>query len=208
MSSRERCPGRSRGRALHYSSRKTTLRGFAMFEADKSLGVHRWHVVRLPAGTSTEVVLLSPSFFCVTTHWHKCTLLCAIDSCPLCSVLPARGLFYIAVHCLSQVRMVELGAQSAAHLEQHCKLLHGGMIPGQVISLKRRSAKAPVNSEVVRFQENVSAVTQLNLAKHVMALYKFPPPNPSETIETYSVRIQESVRLRNERIAGELLARK
>lgn len=179
-----------------------------MFEADKTLGVHRWHVVRLPAGTSTEVVLLSPDFFCVTTHWHRTTILCAVDGCPLCQILPSRGLFYIAVHCLGAVRMVELGAQSAGHLEQHCKLLHGGMKAGQVIRLQRRGAKSPVHSEVVRFQENASPVTQLNLAKHVMALYKFPPPNPSEDIERYSIRVQESVRLRNTRIAAELLAKK
>lgn len=179
-----------------------------MFEADMTLGVHRWHVVRLVAGTTTEAVLLSQAFFCVTTHWQRVTVLCSIADCPLCEFLPARGLFYIAVHCLGAVRMIELGAQSAAHLEQHCKLLHGGMKPGQVIRFQRRAAKSPIHSEVVRFQENASPVTRLNLAKHVMALYKFPPPNVNEDIQSYSLRISESVRLRNARLAAEYLKRK
>lgn len=178
-----------------------------MFEADRSLGSHRWHVVRLAPSTKAEVVLLSLRFFEVTTHWVDRTVLCSGLDCPLCELLASRGLFYVAVHCFSEVRLLELGAQSASHLEQHCKLLHGGMKSGQVLSLSRRTAKSPVYSEVVRFQENASSVSELTLAARVMALYKFPPPNPGETLETYEARIHASSLVRNKRIAADLVSR-
>lgn len=178
-----------------------------MFSADKTLGASRWHVVRLNASCKTEVVLLSPRFFEITTHWNRVTVPCAGEDCDLCMLLPSRGLFYVACICMSTVRMVELGSQSAGHLEQHCKLLHGGMKPGLVIELSRRTAKSPVYSEVVRFQENVTPITHLNLAAHVMALYKFPPPNPSEDLERYELRLRESCKLRNHRLAEEILQR-
>lgn len=176
-----------------------------MFDADRTLGTHRWHVVRLSPGSATEVVLLSQAFFAVTTHWNGVTVLCPGDDCDLCDFLPSRGLFYLAVHCLGAVRMLELGAQSASHLEQHCRLLYGGIKAGQIVALNRRTAKSPVHSEVVRFQENVQPVTTLSLAQHVLAMYKFPPPNPSEDLERYEARIRESCILRNRRIANELL---
>ncbi len=178
-----------------------------MFQADRSLGVHRWQVVRLSPGSATEVVLLSPAFFEVTTHWSRVTVLCPGEDCALCEVLPSRGLFYVAVHCLSAVRMLELGAQSAAHLEQHCKLLHGGMTPGQVIALSRRTAKSPVYSEVVRFQANVSPVSLLSLAQHVLAMYKYPPPNPQDDLTRYEARVREACKLRNRRLADEMAKR-
>lgn len=179
-----------------------------MFDADRTLGSHRWHVVRLHPGSKTEVVLLSSRFFCLTTHWCKFTVLCAQDDCELCETLPSRGLFYVAVFCAGQTRMLELGSQSASHFEQHCKLLYGGMKPGLVLELSRRGAKTPVFSEVLRFQENASAISHLNLAAHVMALYKFPPPNPEESLEKYEARIRAMVQLRNHRLAAQLSASK
>jgi hypothetical protein len=178
-----------------------------MFSADKTLGANRWPVVRLVPGSQTEIVLLSQQFFCITTHWNRCTVPCSGEDCELCELLPSRGLFYVACHAVSQIRMLELGAQSAAHLEQHCKLLHGGMMPGQVIQLSRRTAKSPVHSEVLRFQNNVQAVSAISLAQRVMALYKFPPPNPTEDLERYEARIRESAKLRNRRMAEQLLTK-
>jgi hypothetical protein len=176
-----------------------------MFTADMSLGTYRWPLVRLGAGSRTEIVLLSQQFFQLTTHWHKCTVLCPGEDCPLCDLLPSRGLFYLAVICASRPSLLELGAQSAASLEQHCKLLHGGMKPGHVLSLFRRTAKSPVHSEVLRFQENASAVTTLTLAQRVLALYKFPPPNPNETLERYEGRIREAAKIRLQRVAQSIL---
>jgi hypothetical protein len=172
-----------------------------MFSADRSLGVHRWPVVRLVAGSSTEIVLLSTRFFALTTHWNKCTVPCCGDNCPLCELLPARGLFYVAGMCCSRVSIVELASQSASHFEQHCKLLHDGLRAGLVIKLDRRGAKSPVRSEVLRFQEKVSAVSQLELASRVMALYKFPCPNPDEDLATYEIRCRGVARVRCNRAA-------
>lgn len=176
-----------------------------MFSADSSLGSHRWPVVRLVAGHRTEVVLHSRAFFCLTTHWVKYTTPCPGEDCPLCELIPARGLFYLAATAGSRLSMLELGAQSSAHLEQHARLLHGGLCPGQVVQLFRKSAKAPVYSEIVREQAGASEVIPLDLAAHVMALYKFPPPNPGQSIEQYEANVRKVALVRVRRAADSLL---
>lgn len=176
-----------------------------MFDSDFRTAGNRWNVVRLSAGSTTELVLLSPRFFCLTTHFQRVTIPCAVDDCALCELLPSRGLFYVAGHCAGQVRLLELGAASASHFEQHAKLLHGGMRAGLVFRLSRRGAKAPVHSEVLRVQESAREIPLLSLAAHTMALYKFPPPNPGDSMEQYSVRCSAIARRRNELAAAQLL---
>ena len=172
-----------------------------MFNADRTLGSNRWPVVRLVAGSRCEVVLLSSRFFCLTTHWDKCTLPCSGEDCRLCELLPSRGLFYVACASNSRVSILELASQSAAHFEQLVKLLHGGMRVGLVLQLSRRGSKSPVNSEVVREQEKCSEVSMLDLATHVMALYKFPCPNPGEDLAAYEFRCRQIAKVRCERSA-------
>lgn len=175
-----------------------------MFEADRQMGAHRWPLVRLAAGSRTSVILLSERFFALTTHWVGHTVPCCGDGCPLCETLPARGVFYVAVFCASRVSLLELGAQSASHFEQHVKLLHGGMRPGHIVELSRRGAKSPVCSEVHGFKEKTISVLELDLAKHVMALFKFPPPGVDETLERYEVRVRGLTFARNVRYAEQM----
>src|SRR6266487_791749 len=176
-----------------------------MFNADRTLGSNRWPVVRLVAGSRSEVVLLSSRFFCLTTHWTRCTIPCCGDDCGLCELLPFRGLFYVACACNSRVSILELASQSASHFEQHVKLLHGGMRIGLVVQLSRRGAKSPVNTEVVREQEKCTEVSQLELARHVMALYKFPCPNPGEDLAAYELRCRAVAKVRCDRASEVLL---
>lgn len=179
-----------------------------MFNGEVIGGLSRWHVVRLPAGSSCEAVLLSGEFFSLTTHWNGCTVVCAGDGCALCEILGTRGLWYVAVHAAGQVRMVELGAVSASHLEQHCKLMHGGMRPGLVIRFSRSGRKQPVHSEVLREQAGVQAVPTLKLAAHVMAIYKYPPPNPADDLGSYDLRLRAACQLRNRHLAEQILSAK
>lgn len=179
-----------------------------MFTAERGTAGNRWPVVRLRAGCSTEIVLLSQQFFSLTTHWFRCTVPCAVDNCALCELLPSRGLFYVACVCDSRVSLLELGALSALNFEQHAKLLHAGMRPGLVFSLRRRTAKSPVHSEVIREQPGVSAVLMTDLAVHTLALYKFPPMNPNDTMENYEARIRKIAQARNELTARQLTAAK
>lgn len=176
-----------------------------MFSADRSLGSHRWPVVRLVGGSQTEVVLLSTRFFALTTHWQQyvgrhCTVPCCGDDCPLCETHVSRGIFFLAVGCNSRLSILELGGQSSNQLEQHCKLLHGGMRVGHVLRLIRRGAKQPVHSEVVRHQDNCAEVAPLDLAAKCMALYKFPPPNPGEDLVAYSERCARMSKMRLDRL--------
>lgn len=176
-----------------------------MFEADRSQGSHRWPVVRLGANSVAEVVLLSSRFFALTTHWNKCTLPCCGDGCRLCELLPARGLFYLAAMSNSRVSIVELGSLSASHLEQHVKLLHGGLQPGLVVQLSRRGQKQPVRSEVLRTVEGAREVELLELAQRVLVLYKLPGANSDEKMGAYEERIRGICKVRTDRAADLLL---
>jgi hypothetical protein len=151
---------------------------------------------------------LSRKFFAISTHFVRVTVPCPGEDCRLCETLPQRGLFYLAVMWGSGVSMLELGGLSASMLEQHAKLLHGGLRPGLVLDLSRKGAKLPVRSEVVRVQEGVNDVQHLDLANHVMALYKFPPANVGECIEQYEARCRQIAKVRNERFAVEFEQRR
>lgn len=183
-------------------------KGKDMFDADRNSGSYRWPVLRLSHGSKSEVVLLSDRFFALTTHWTSHTVPCAGDGCSLCELLPARGLFYVAVHAVGRPFLCELGSQSAALFEQHAKLLHGGLRPGQVYELSRTGKKSPVRSECVRFQESVSAVPLITLAHRVLALYRYPGPNPNEGLEDYERRIRALAQRRNTSLADSFLSAK
>jgi len=177
-----------------------------MFAADRCSGSARWPLVRMRGDSRTQIVLLSSRFFELTTHWVGHTVVCSGDDCALCETLPSRGLFYLACLCDSRVSIFELGGLSASNLEQHCKLLHGGIRPGLVIDVWRRGSKHPIRSEVVASRDGVDAVTVLDLAQHVLALYKFPPPNVADTIATYERRCQTMATVRNQQTAVRLRA--
>lgn len=178
-----------------------------MFEPMFGSAGSRWPVVRLRAGSQTEVMLLGDRFFALTTHWVGHTVPCSVDDCGLCEVVAARGLFYLAVANCGRTSLLELGALSANDLEQHCKLLHGGMRPGLIVEVSRRGAKSPVRSEGVRFQDGVAAISILDLAAHALALYKFPPPNPGESMGSYEVRCRTIAQRRNQLTATQLKGR-
>lgn len=179
-----------------------------MFDADRGAGSSRWQVLRLRGGCSADIVLLSRSFFAVSTHWTGCTVACAGEGCELCELLPGRGLFYVAAMCIARVHLVELGAQSASHMEQQAKLLHGGLTPGQEWTLRRRTDKAPIYTECTGQRQASSEVLPLQIAAKVMALYKYPCPNPTENLEQYDARIHASAVLRCKRLAEQIKAGK
>lgn len=178
-----------------------------MFEADRGTAGNRWPVVRIRAGNETRFMLLSLEYFALTVHWVGHSVPCAGDGCCLCETLVGRGLFYLAGMCQGRVSIVELGAQSSTHLEQHLKLLHNGFVPGLEIRLLRRSAKSPVYGEVVGRVEGCNVVPRFELARRVLALYKFPPCNPNEPWESYETRIAAMARRRNEQISLRLQQR-
>lgn len=184
-----------------------------MFEADPSRRTRRWPVLRVYQGHVVEGVLLSDRFLPVTTHWVQgkhhpkgATVLCPIDDCDLCELEPSRGLFYVAIGVGGSVYILELSGQSCAHLEQHLKLLHGGMKAGQVLRLKRAGKRQPVHCECVDFRENTGVVPLYDLAQRVMAVYRYPGPSPNETLECYESRVQNMARRRAVQHAIELKA--
>lgn len=205
---RERCRRSSTWTRVSYSKKQTARKERTMFDADRDLGTYRWPVLRLSEGSTSEIVLLSDAFFAITTHWTTHTVPCCGDDCRLCELLPSRGLFYVAAHVVGRPFLVELGSHSAGLFEQHAKLLHGGLRPGQVYALTRRGKKQPVRSECLRFQEGVLSVPMLTLAHRVMALYRLPGPNPDENLHLYEQRVRALVQRRNESLAKSMTVRK
>lgn len=178
-----------------------------MFSADQTSGGARWPLVRVSVGGETQVVLLSHSFLPLTVHWVGRSVPCPGGACSLCSWLPGRGLFYTPVMCLNRLSILELAALSQSHFEQHCKLLHGGVRPGLVVRLTRRTAKAPIYSEVMDERSGVREVPVLELAARVMALYQLPGPNVGEDLVSYSARIAVIATRRSEAEAKRLVAK-
>lgn len=170
-----------------------------MFTDDSRSGSVRWPVVRIAPGGETEIVVCGKRFLPLTTHWIGHTTVCAGDGCLLCDVLPVRGLFYLACVCASRPSILELSSMSASHFEQHCKLLHGGISPGLVVKLSRRSRRAPVYSEVVGRLETASEVVLTEFVGKVMTLFHYPGLNPGEDFATYERRLRAMVLLRSER---------
>jgi hypothetical protein len=148
-------------------------------------------------GHKTEVTLLSDRFFALTTHWLQmkslpkgATVPCPGEDCGLCEYVAPRGLFFLAVAVNGDPYILEMAAQSSAYLEQHVRLLHGGLVPGHVLELQRMSSKSPIRSEYVRHRDNVKCVPMITLCARVMALFRFPGPNPDEGLEQYETRIR------------------
>ena len=170
-----------------------------MFDVTSALGSHRWPLVRISAHGKTSVTLCSDRFLPLSVHWVGRSIVCCGPSCPLCQVLPQRGLFYAAVSLAGRASILELGSLSASLLEQHMKLLHGGFRPGHEIELTRSSAKAPVRSEVISTKTGVTCVPLMMLVARVVALYHLPGPNPDEDFADYEKRLVHMCAIRCER---------
>ena len=160
-----------------------------MFQADSSAGAARWPLVRVQAGGETRVILVHDRLLPLSVHWVQKSIVCPGDGCDLCTDLPVRGLFYLPVVCCNRVSLLELGAQAASHLEQHCKLLHAGLRPGLSIRLSRRTSKSPIYSEVLEFVDSTRAIDFMTFVSRVMALYHLPCANPEESFQDYSERL-------------------
>jgi hypothetical protein len=184
------------------------MKGKIMFVDEAPRSSYRWHVLRMKAGSRVELCLLSEKFFAISTHFLRSTVPCPGENCALCDLLPVRGLFYVAVRCESQTMLLEMGSVSASDFEQSTKLFGPGMKAGVVVEVSRRGQKSPLRTEVLRFQESVNACALLTLSQRAMALYRFPGPNPDETIADYERRLRVISRKRNEMLAYQLMKTK
>lgn len=168
-----------------------------MFDADQGCGATRWPLVRISVGGKTTVTTLASKFFALSVHWQGQSFPCAGVDCPFCDFLPVRGVFYLPALCVGRVSILELASQSSSHLEQHCSLLHGGLRPGLILEISRRSAKSPIYSECVGKQEDCKAVDAVLFASRVLAIYHIPPANPTDTLKSYEERCRKFCQIRN-----------
>lgn len=177
----------------------------SLFDAEPNT-VRRWQVMRCVPGHVTEFMVLCDRLLPVTTHWVGHSVLCPRDECSLCEFLPQRALWYLPVSSSGQVWLLELSSASSANLEQHCKLLHSALTPGQVVRMKRTGNRSPVRFEVLETRTTTRALTLLEVAARVMVLFKFPMPHPNEGIDEYQIRTQASARLRADGYAAKIKA--
>lgn len=176
-----------------------------MFDAPDPAGAARWPVVRISVGGRCRVITLGSAFLPLSVHWVGHSIPCSRKQCALCEALPVRALFYLPVACQGRTSIFEVSSTASANIEQHCKLLHGGLRPGLELDVLRRSAKSPLYGEVVGEHSSTSEVPLLLFASRVMALYHLPCANPQETLEAYQVRLHKICAVRNERLAQQLV---
>lgn len=159
----------------------------------------RWPILRVLAGHSAEVTLLSAAWFRVATHFSRRTLLCTgSEDCPLCGLLPARSYYYLPA-AGRQVRsrvLLELSPLAAADLEQNCRMLEGGWRHGLSIEFSRRSPKAPLRSQVLGSNSAHSEVPFHVWVSAVMAIYGMPAIHEGESFAAYAARTVIRVRER------------
>lgn len=176
-----------------------------MFDAPDPAGAARWPVVRISVGGRCRVITLGSAFLPLSVHWVGHSVPCSRKDCALCQLLPVRALFYLPVVCQGRTSILEVSSTASANIEQHCKLLHGGLRAGLELDVLRRSAKAPLYGEVVGEHSSTSEVALVLFASRVMALYHLPCANPRETLEAYQVRLQVICAVRNDRLADQVM---
>lgn len=169
----------------------------------------RWALLRVAVGAGCLVRLISGSWIRLATHYCGRTCLC-LDSaeCPLCELLPSRSFWYLPVVRLPGGRpaLLELSAHASADLEQVAKLAFGSVGSGVEVELTRRSSRAPVRSEAVRFTPSPERVTLQVWGSALFAIYGLPQMSANETLEEYSERVRGRVFERAEAAAARLRA--
>lgn len=178
-----------------------------MFGEEKPSGVVRWPVLRVDAGHDVEVSLLGGRWLRLATHFHKRTQICLGDeTCPVCQLLPSRCYYYLPA-CFTSTRrpvLLELSAMASADLEQNARLTEQGLRAGLTVKLRRRSKRAPLQTEVI-MQDRVRGVcSEAEWCSAVMAIYGFGAMRPGEALEDYRRRLMPSAIARCERLAAEL----
>lgn len=178
-----------------------------MFETPDPSGLARLPVLRVTPGHDVRVVTLGSQFLPVQVHWVGRSVPCCVEDCALCALLPRRAFYYLPVDAGGRVSMLELSPTSAGSLEQHLKLLHGGMAVGHVLLLRRRGLKHPVYAECIGAQGGGKEFPFHRFASLVMALYNLPPMGVVEEIDAYDARVRGIVAKRNVGLAAAVRGR-
>jgi hypothetical protein len=161
----------------------------------------RWPLLRVPAGQSVLVELLSGDWIRLTTHYVGRTVLCPqTPDCPLCDLLPTRAFWYLPALREPGRRpvLLELSAQASSDLEQVAKFAAGSVGAGVRLMLSRRTAKSPIRSEAEGFAPSPRRTNVDEWGSLLMAVFCCPPLRPAESISDYGSRIQPQLLARAE----------
>jgi len=167
----------------------------------------RWPLVRVQPGHDCQVELLSGDWVRLSTHYYRRTFLCSEDEgCSCCELLPSRPYWYLPALMMPMRRvcLIEFSAAASADLEQHAKLLSGKIGAGLLVRLWRKSAKAPVKSEVIASGSASSRVALHDWLTALMAIFGLPNVRVDESIDAYGERVRETLNKRSELVATQM----
>jgi len=153
----------------------------------------RWPILRVHAGATSIVSLLSGQFLLLNTHFAGHTVLCPMtDECHLCALLPARSHWYLPAvsQALHRPCLLELSATSAADLEQRAKFSGLAVTYGLRVELSRRKAKSPLRCDVLGMAETPEVARPDEWLTPLFAIFGLPPLTPGESVEKYSARVR------------------
>jgi hypothetical protein len=180
-----------------------------MITQERPTTVARWPVVRIEAGHTVTVQLLSSEFVRLVTHFHRSTFLCPeVEECDACKLLPGRPYWYLpaVIQPGSRHGILELSAHACSDLEQKVRFVGLVLRPGVQVELSRRTKKAPIRIEINGQAPNPPAAQLAEWVTPLMALYRLPALRAGETLESYGERVKVSAIQRANLIAGQMKA--
>lgn len=166
--------------------------GKTMLSLERPSSTARWPLVRVPAGSKVELTLLSGDMVRLVTHFYRSTFLCPeVEECHACTLLPARAYWYLPciVTATRASSLLELSAHAAADLEQRCRFVGSAVRAGTQVEISRKSAKAPIRSEIIGQIEKPSLAQAHEWLTPLMAIFGLPFVKPAETLEHYGARV-------------------
>jgi len=151
-------------------------------------------LIRVPAGSACEGVLLSDRPLFLAVHFLGKSVVCPGSECPLCSGSGARLRGYLMVEVVSSPRpFVGLLEFSSCTWERSFSLagLSGERVRlGSVVAVSRRRKNSPL---VIEWLAQKSVSMSAAKAEHrtlcaLAVLYSLPVPGPEEEVEHWSER--------------------
>jgi len=169
----------------------------------------RWPILKIHPGGTWEVQLLSDHWVRLSTHFAGKTVVCPEnEDCALCQLLGSRSHYYLPVTFKQTGRMciLELSSQGLMDLEQRIRFAGLEVSAGVILSLCRKTSKAPLRIDVVGWEAVAAMPVDYLWVSSVMALYGHVGMNGTECLAAYAERLRAAIVARTELAAADLRA--
>lgn len=176
-----------------------------MFASESPSASVNLPLLRVPAGRSLEIALLSTDWIRLDTHYFHGTVLCAGEpDCELCVMLPSRPYWYLPVRALKsrRITLLELSPRAAGNLEQLFQMMAGDLATGRTFEVRRKKAKSALSFSWIGDSVPSESLELHHWGTALMSIYRLPWINVGETIEQYGSRVHRKVCERAAVLAG------